>query len=332
MKISPLASGTGSPGQVSGSVEVGKSASSQKLAAAKAIMTGETPIRVSQSDTPTDPQVSRIQERRLKMSTNATPGRHEVPIEVEQSAIPDTIVEAQATTEDTKPLSPQFAALAKQRRALQQERAQFEKEKASAQPTQDGSSDLLARIKSEPLSVLREQGVLDDDRFYNAMTEHILSNQGISPEIQNLKAEIKALKEGVDKTFIDKEAQQKQAVLSEMRKEAVLLAREGDAYELIRETQSIPDVISLIDRTHATSGEVLDVSDAMELVENELLKESLKIANMKKVQSKREPAYATQQQQNQPRQMKTLQNRDASPTTLDRKTRAIMAMNGTLKK
>lgn len=338
MKISPLASG-GTPGANLGSVTTSQG-NPERLAAAKAIAAGETPIKVTQ-EAYVDPQAQRIMDvKRLKMKTNASPERYEeAPLEALESApaderaVSDTTEQATAAIEDTKPLSPQFAALAKQRRALQvKERELADREKALVStPANDGSADLVSRIKSEPLRVLQEHGVT-----YDQLTEAIIANQSSNPEIQQLRDELKALKAGVDKTLSDKDVQAEQAVLAEMRKEAQSLAASGEAYEMVRETNSLPEVMDLIYRTYKSSGEVLEVSDALQLVEDHLINESLKIANINKVKGRLTPTQALAQQNKQPqvpqKGMKTLTNRDTSSVPLSAKARAMMAFHGNLKK
>jgi hypothetical protein len=322
MKISALpANAGGLPGSDIGGINLGRTASPEKLAAAKAIAAGEQPIQVTQ----TDPQVERIKNvRKIKMKTNVSPEQYDAtPID---GAKPDDTVQTPAA-EVTQPLSPQFAALAKQRRALQvKERELIDRERAlQSAPATDGGADLVARLKSQPLSVLQEHGVT-----YDQLTEAILGNQsGINPEIQALKAEIKSLKEGIDKNFVERDTQAEQQVLAEMRKEAVALAKEGDAYEMVRETNSLNDVMSLIHRTYKKSGEVLEVSEAMQLVEDQLIADNLKLANINKLKSKLMPAQAPVQAPQ--RTMRTLTNRDGVTMPLDRKARARAAFNGTLK-
>ncbi len=275
-----------------------------------------------------DPQVARVQSvRALRMNTNATPGLREAP-PAEELTIPNPN-EAEPAVEDTQPLSPQLAALAKQKRALQvKEREIADREKAllAQTSTQEGGVD-LAKLKSDPLGVLLEAGVT-----YDQLTEAILSNQnGGGAELQALKAEIKALKEGVDQKFTDKDTAAEQAVLAEMRRDATRLAAEGETFELVRETGSIPQVMQLIERTYRETGEVMDVSEAMQAVEDELIAESLKLAGLKKVQGRLqpEPAPALQPQQ---RQMRTLTNRDTAAPAMSRKDRALLAFAGQLKK
>ncbi len=269
--------------------------------------------------------------RALRMNTNATPGLTPQPLQeaaAESLANPAPSDEVDGTVEATQPLSPQLAALAKQKRALQvKERELEDREKAlNERPsTQEGVID-VARLKSEPLSVLLEAGVT-----YDQLTEAILnSRDNNGPELQALKAEIAALKEGVTKQLSDRDQQAEKQVLAEMQREATKLAAEGDAFELVRETGSIPQVMTLIERTYRESGEVLDVSEAMQLVEDELMTESLKLAALQKVQGRLQPEQPlTTQAQQRPR---TLTNRDTAAPPLSRKERALLAFAGQLPK
>ena len=262
--------------------------------------------------------------RSLKMNTQATPG----VVEEVRLTIPDATVDAtKAEPEVTEPLSPQLAALARQRRALQvKEREIADREKAlEAKSTTQADVIEKAKLKSDPLSVLLDAGVTYDD-----LTQAILANQnGVTPEILALREELKALKEGVDKTLTEREQRAEQAALSEMRKEALNLSAQGDEFELVRETGSIGDVMQLIERTYRETGEVLDVKEALNLVETELVSESLKLAKLNKVQGQLAP---TQPAQPQLRQMKTLTNRDTASIPMSRKARALAAFVGTLKK
>ncbi len=274
-----------------------------------------------------DPQVSRVQSvRSLRMNTNATPGT--IPLPEADASLATSDPNSDATVEATQPLSPQLAALAKQRRALQvKERELADREKAlTSQPATQVDADLIARLKSQPLSVLREAGVT-----YEQLTEAILGDQsGNGAEIQELKDQIAALEQGVDKKLSDRDQQAEQQVLAEMQREAVSLASEGDAFELVRETRSIPQVMELIEKTYRKTGEVLDVQEALQLVEDELIAESLKLAALKKVQGRLQPE--PQQFQPQPRQMRTLTNRDTAQVPLTPKQRALLAFTGQLKR
>lgn len=261
--------------------------------------------------------------RSVRMSTNATPGREDPadPLAIPHPSDP-------GAAEATQPLSPQFAALAKQRRALQvKEREIADREKALSGQSTQGSGIDIARLKSDPLGVLLESGVT-----YEQLTEAVLANQGGS-QVRALEAKIAALEAGVDKKLTDRDAQQEQQALAEMRREALQLIAQGDTYELVRETQSMPHVMKLIERTYRETGEVLDVREALRLVEDELVKDSLKIANLQKVQSHLAPRPALKTDAYPPqRQMRTLTNRDTAQVPMSPKARALAAFNGTLKR
>lgn len=299
----------------------------EKLARLKAIAAG-TPPPTEEEEDKENPKA--VAQPTIKMNTNRTVLRDPVieatpePAPEVETAIPDADVQANAVREATQPLSPQFAALAKQRRALQvKERELAEKEKVLGSSNR---AELEARIKAQPLSVLQELGVT-----YDQLTNDILASQGgVNPEIQSLKAEIKALKEGVDKTLSDKDVAQEQAVIREISRNVTQLAQ-GDDWEFIRETQSQPDVVELIRRTYKESGELLDELEAMKLVEEHLVNEYHKLAKLKKVQSKLTAPPAPLQQQPQTG-MRTLTNKDSAKPVIDRRQRAMLAFTGQLKR
>jgi hypothetical protein len=327
MKISAIASG-GAPGTDLAGVNIGRTASPQKLAAAKAIAMGETPP-------PQEPEseVEKLKQsvRKITMKTNASPERYAETTEPApvDSAKAD-IVEQGNVPEVTQPITPQLAALAKQRRALQvKERELADREKAlQSAPTTDGGADLIARLKSKPLSVLQEYGVT-----YDQLTEAILADSsGLNPEIQALRAELKALKEGVDNTFKTQEESQVEAALTEMLYEAEALAKEGDTYELIRDADAYGEVLRRIYSAYKKTGRVLNVVDVMNKVENEILERRLKQSKAKKVQEKLALAHQpVQTPQLAQKQMRTLTSRDGATPPLDRRARAFAAFHGTLK-
>lgn len=342
MKISPLAQGSGVPSADVGAASTGRT-SPDRISRAKAIAAGEQSINVSVSEN-TDPQAERARAdiRKIKMRTNVSPDRHFDEPEVAQatetqtseSAITDNSDSTQTANEETKPLSPQFAALAKQRRALQQEKAAFEKEKAEfqAQPKDGSATEFMSRLKQEPLRVLEEAGMLNDDSFYNALTESILNGHNpAAQEIRALKAEIEALKTGVDTKFTERDSQAKQQALGEMKRDAEKMVADGDTYEMVRLTGSVPKAIELIERIYDESGEVMDVTEALNLIEEELLNDQIKIAQANKVRSRLQPTQEHLQMQQQTG-MRTLTNRDGARPVLSRRERAIQAALGQLKR
>lgn len=338
MKISPISQGTGTPGAAIGQVTTGRT-DPNRIAAAKAIAAGETPIRVEPSERNEDPQIARI--KKIKMRTQASPERFEAQIDdlssanisedsaepQTQSATPD-VVEQQAT-EETKPLSPQFAALARQKRALQvkEREIQAREEALKAQATQDGARLDVERLKADPLSVLDEAGILNET-FYNALADRLASDPS-SAKIRALEAKIAALETGVDKKLTDRESLQEQQALAEMRREADRYVASGDEFKYTRAMKHTPKAIDLIHRTYKETGEILDVHEALGLIEAESRKEYEALSSQL---TPAEQAAQDQQQIQRPQGMRTLTNRDGARPQMSRRERAIAAMNGTLKR
>jgi len=243
MKISPMAASSGTPGQTLGSVDVGRSASPMRLERAKAVAAGQTPAEPVENLEQPRPNV-----RSLKMKTNFSTNRDMDSAQQLTEALADKVEAApaqesstsdtveQGAVEATQPLSPQFAALAKQKRAFQLEKAEFEKQKAEQATRSNGfdPEQFKARMQSDPLGVLQEHGVT-----YDALTEAILSDKNQeNPKILALEQQIKALKEGVDSRFTERDTQAEKQVLGEIRKEADQLVAQGDDFEMIRGTKS----------------------------------------------------------------------------------------------
>lgn len=259
------------------------------------------------------------QMRTMTAITQATPlqslGNQAQPPEMNIQSVS----RADAVTEETKPISPQFAELARARRALQKERRALQEEKKVLEGQKQGSDAVpLSRLKSEPLKVLLESGVT-----YDQLTQAILANQS-NPEIFSLKAEVQALKEGFDKKLEERSQQERKQYLSARHKEALAIAAEGDDFALVRASGRIPDAIRLLERVYDESGELLPVKDALSLIEAELFKDAEKIIGIEKLQSKLTPPSSPAVQQRS-QGMRTLTNKDTAQVPMSRKEKAIAA-------
>lgn len=254
--------------------------------------------------------------RSLVMHTNATPLRGDLS----EKPLGES---ANAEPEATEPLSPQFAALAKQRRALQQERQVLEREKAQAKSSTQVDSIAKAQLKSDPLGTLLGLGLTWDD-LTKAVTDY---QSGPNSRFQEFETRFKTLEETFDKKLTDREHQAEQQALGEIRKEASMLIAQGDEFEAIRETRSLPHVMTLIERVYREKGQLLSTREALKLVEDDLINESITRARFKKVQSQLAPP-APLAPQPQQRFMRTLTNRDTAQVPLDRKARALAAALG----
>ena len=175
--------------------------------------------------------------------------------------------------------------------------------------------------------MLQEAGVT-----YDQLTEAILANPQ-NAELQALKQKVDDLEKGVDKKFQTREQENEEAALDQMVRDAKLIAKEGDSFALVRETNSFSDVRELIKRVYKDSNgsDIMDVREALDLVESELVKEAEKIAGIEKVRN-RIGAPSQAPLQSQPQGMRTLTARDTAQPSQSRRQRAIAAMQGTLRK
>lgn len=221
--------------------------------------------------------------------------------------------------EATQPLSPQYARLAKERRALQLERRALEEQKKAWEAQNSGGNGIdLARLKSQPLNVLQEAGVMGDE-FYNQLTEHLLANQS-NAEVRALEAKIKALEEGVEKRFVEKDTQARQQALTEIKRNIEQLSSDDSKYKLVRAQRKIPDVVRLIEQTYDKEGWLMSEEQALEEVESYLREDFNKLKSLYEP-----PAPEPQVQPTQQMGMRTLKNRDTAPIALSRRARALAA-------
>lgn len=329
MKISP-ATGGNTPGQALGTADVGRTADAGKVARAIAVAQGQTPPEAAPAT-----QAERPNVRALKMRTNystdrdLTPAVEQVTTEsapaMTESSMPDKV--EGAAVEATQPLSPQLAALAKEKRALQLQRAELEKAKAELDALKGSNApNLEQELKSNPLGTLQKLGIT-----YDQLTEAVLQDPQ-NLELEKLRQEIAQIKDGFNKTLAERDNLAKEQVKREIAMDAQRLAAEGSDYELVRETGSVPMVVELIERYFNETGEVMNTEEALSLIETELVEEASKIAGLSKVRGKIAPQATAPQLQPAQKQMRTLTSRDNATQALTARQRAIAAFNGTLKR
>ncbi len=339
MKITPLAT---NGAQGTANIDDGRSAGQDRIARAKALARGEPPPAPTEQS-PADQLRS---TRTIKMKTQVTPAEflpqaEPVPAPAPAAAAPvgdnpDPIEPAPASSEATKPLSPEYAAQVKRARALQvKEREIAAREAALNKPglPQTEAATLIERMKADPLGLLLENGVT-----YDQLTQAVLrSMEGGGPALtkveQDLRNELKSLREEVQtqkQTLTDSQVAAQESALNQMQKQADQLIAADDTYQMIRETGSNKDVRDLIKRTFDETGEVLDVKEALDEIEKDLLEESLKVARIAKVQAGLNPAPPQKTQGAQPPngQMRTLTNRDTVSAIPTRRERALAAAMG----
>lgn len=253
------------------------------------------------------------------------------------------------------PLSSQYAQLARRERAIrakaqQQEQAFRTREEAlkareSALQSQDQQykSGYISKdqLRLSPLEALAEAGL-----SYEELTQQLLTQQPKDPRIEahisRLEAQIKSLEAANETSKSSATAQQQaayNAAVSQIRSDAKTLVAADPAFETIKYTNSVDDVVDLITQTWEKDEILLSVQDAAQQVEDYLVEEAMKLTKIEKIKKRLSPPAATPKapqtqtpavsKQTQP--MKTLTNASASTRQLSAKERAILAFKGELK-
>ena len=262
------------------------------------------------------------------------------------------------TTADPDPratkLDSQYAILARKEKQLrikaQQERqALADREAALAAKeaelaTRDKSyqSDYISksRLKSEALQVLTEEGI-----SYDELTQQILNSGKSDPAtvamLRKLEAATNELREQQEAFKKDQAASQQnqyQEALQQLEVDTKRLVKSDPNFEMISLTPgAVKEVVKLIEKTYSEDKILLTVEEASELVENELVKRSMKIARAKKLQKLQSAAQpkAPAQTQTPAKQaapaVKTLTNQASSTRQLSARERAIAVFKGELK-
>ncbi len=287
----------------------------------------------------------------------------EQPLEAAAEGQETTSESAEAAPEATeeKPpakaeelLSTQYAAMARKEKALRQKMQEFNREReefnrqknlapAPATSSFDESKYIARdRLKSDTLAVLAEEGV-----SYDELTQAILNQNQYQVDPQTkatiaklearLAAQEAALQKAAESAAEQQTAQYKQAV-NEIRENTKKLVFTDPAFEIIKETGSVNDVVELIEETWKQDGVLLSVEDAAREVEEYLEREAIKLSSIKKLQDRLKPAAAPKKQHQaiqatpkQPQPMKTLTNAVGTSRPLTAKERAILAFKGELK-
>lgn len=259
--------------------------------------------------------------------------------EVRQTNVVESPVEATAGKDEQ--LSPKFAALARKEKILIQRNRELRvREDALKAKEAEYLSAYIpkSKLKEDPMTVINEAGVT-----YDELVANILNQDPQSQAYKKIEQRFKELEDrqasAMKAIEEDKNRSYEQAV-KQITTEATMLIDADPAYETIKEEGAADAVVELIKQTFDTSGVLMSIEDAAKEVENYLIEEGIRKANLKKVKAKLTPIEQVQEVQKQQTkqlspQVKTLTNdMVASSKPLsdrERKQRAIMAFKGILK-
>ncbi len=328
MKVTPLSA----PAAVPGVIADKQSARERAVSKLAATMQDPTPVQ--------NPNKIAAEELgAIKAKTQEAPKADGQPQPGEPKA------EVTAPKPEEAPLSTQYAQLARKEVAL---RAQAKAIKAredalklaEAPKPQSPREEIdpskyisVEEFRKAPWKYLQQTGVTYDQVTQEALNAPSPEAMQMMQTVEALKAEIQALKtdqEGTKKNYAEQQdAQYKQAV-NQIRAEVKQLVFTNEEFEACKATNSVDDVVELIEKTFKEEGYLMNVEDAAKQVEDYLAEEAYKLSQLKKIQARLKPKGqedpAAKEVSTDPKQpQKTLSNAMSGSRQLTARERALAA-------
>jgi hypothetical protein len=258
------------------------------------------------------------------------------------AGIPATETTEQKTTPVVDPHAERMQQLARKEKSLRRQAMELKTRedalKATPAPPAPSLKDMLAKEDPRTIVATLEQAGYSKDQIAQVLMGQ---DDPTGHEIRMLKAQIEELKNENKTTFNKIEESQKNAytqAVKQISREVSLLVDADEAYETIKATSSQEAVVSLIEMTYKEDGILLSAEDAAKQVEEYLLEDAMKLAQLKKVKAKLSPPVEAQSTEKtilkQTPPSKTLTHAVTTSTTntmKDRRARAIAAFSGQLK-
>lgn len=248
----------------------------------------------------------------------------------------------------------QAANRAAQRQREERERAaQAERERVQAERQQE-QRDLaaaraqIARLKTDPYGVMLDLGLTADQVAGLLMQQPDVPSQKITQleaELAKARQDIEGLRNGQS----EQQSQSRESAKKQIAHDVRTIVKADTTLEAMNAygDEAVQAVVALIERTFDEDGILMDTSEAITEVEEYLVEQSLKAANIGKVKARMTPAEANAvieaaaaapaapQPQQKPQKMKTLSTAmvPGTPSKLNaaqRRERAILAFQGKL--
>lgn len=289
---------------------------------------------------------------------SAAPAPAEIPAQIGQE---DTIEGDQSggsdevTQEQKKEmLSPKYARLAQKEQAIRERelalKAREDALKAKEQEYQTSyvpKSDISKKLLENTDEAMNEFGL-----SYDTLTEAMLRTPAdpqakAFDELRNEIKELKAEREKEKQEQVDRQKSDYEKAVNTIRDQVTGLVDEDPEFEAIKAFDAVEMVVEKIKEHHAKTGQVLSNKEACQQIEEYLVEEALKAAQVKKVQDKlalksaesleesktpapKSPSLDASKAPAAKPAMKTLNNRMSSAPRMTAKERAILAFQGKL--
>ncbi len=219
--------------------------------------------------------------------------------QMQSTEAPAEVTPAAAKPEET-PLSSQYAQLARKEKALRAQAQAIktredalkaaEAPRASTQEAQDPSKYInIEDFKKNPWKYAQQAGVTYDQLTQEALNAPSAEATQLMSTVEALKSEIQALKADQDsskKANADSQTAQYKQAVNQIRSEVKQLVFASDDYEACKATNSVEDVVELIEKTFAEDGVLMDVATATKQIEDYLEEEAYKLSQLKKIQAR----------------------------------------------
>lgn len=278
--------------------------------------------------------------------------------ETEEVQVTETPQETPRETapEDKAKLDNQYQIIARKERQLRAKQQQLESTIKNREEAIKSRETELARreqellggyiskqkLKSNPLLVLNEEGVT-----YDELTQQILNSSPMDPRMEALinkqseqLTQLQAKVDAYENNTKTAQANQKASALKQIKRDAGDMVKANpEEFALIQATNSLQDVVDLIDKTYEEEGYVMSLEDALNETETYLIEEADRLARIDKIKKRiaapqanaQQPDKQTPNQSQQQQPMKTLTNSVGSTRRLSAKERAVLAFKGQLK-
>lgn len=257
------------------------------------------------------------------------------PTAPEAAAVVAPPVEGQEGNTETegeaKPLSPQYAALARKEQAIRSREKDLQAKEAAFKSQESELQSLKDKIQrlSEPgsaLEVLNEMGI-----SYDQLVEQAVNQP--DPQIKSIQQEMKAIRDAQtrsEETSKARETAQRDAAIKKIEQDITSLVETSPDFSTVKEAGAVSRVVDKIVKTFDESGTLMTIEEATQVIEDELLEEATKFTSYSKIKAKLTPAAleapkAELKSTSQQQPLKTLTNSMTATKVYSPRERALLA-------
>lgn len=226
-----------------------------------------------------------------------------------------------------------------EKRAWQAEKQAIMAEKAQLEADAKAYKTYKERLTNDTMGLLSENGVTSEQLTSILLNQPDLTAQ----EVRLLKTKITSLEENQNRVADQIKEQQEKAytqAVNQIRSEIKLMVQGSEEFEAISNMNATEAVVEYIKQSFDQTGTIMSIEEAAKDVEEHLVEQALKMAQMKKLQSKlntqrpNEMAISKPPQVTPTKSIPTLTHStmpNSKPTSeKERRERAIAAFQGRL--